>query len=91
MLTSDTNGIRAVIARSYPIEAQLELFMDKVVGAAECGPELVQRLRVAKFLCDKTESILVDEFDVRGIETLAALERVKEIRSSIDEILEAIG
>lgn len=90
MMTRDQiKSVKAEIARKYPIEGQLRLFMEKVVGRTDAsGAELAQKLRVAKFLCDKADKILVEEMDVRGSgEVLKALAEVEAIRKDVTDLL----
>lgn len=90
MTKDQIKSLKAQIARQYPIEDQLKLFMEKSVGKAEDGVDLARRLRVARFLCDKADKILIEEMDVRGAtEVLKALGEVASIRKDVDELLSA--
>lgn len=90
MTKDQIKSIKAEIARKYPIEDQLKLFMEKAVGRSDGGPDLIQKLRVARFLCDKADKILVEEMDVRGSqEVLKALAEVEAIRKDVNELLSA--
>lgn len=90
MTKDQIKSVKAEIARKYPIEDQLRLYMEKTVGQSDGGVDLIRKLRVARFLCDKADKILVEEMDVRGSqEVLKAFAVVESIRKDVNELLSA--
>jgi hypothetical protein len=89
---SDAKKLKAQIARQYPIENQLAVFMEKVVWLSPTPAELHQRLRVARYLATKAQSILTLEIDVRGAQdVLKAMEKVEQTSKVIDDLLKELG
>jgi hypothetical protein len=78
----------AEVARKYPIENQLKLFMEKVVYKTDSGPEFFHKLRIAKYLIDKTKQILVTEMSARGTTSImTGFKEVDDIEKIVDDLL----
>ena len=87
----NAHTVKANIAREYPIEEQLSLFMDKCVWNCKSPVELPRRLRMGRFMADKAMRILVEEMDVRGSQAaLKAMEEVEQTLTSISEVLNTL-
>lgn len=83
--------IKAHVARSCPAEALPEQYLTKALEVELGAAELTRRLRIARFLCDKSMRVLTLEMDVRGAqESLEAMEKVGKTRQTVNELLEAL-
>ena len=88
----DAQKIKAEVAREYPIEEQLALFMEKCVWACPDPADLPERLRMGRFMADKAMGILVQEMDVRGPrDALKAMAEVERTLNDINELLLVLG
>jgi hypothetical protein len=84
----NTQAVKAQVAREYPIEDQIKVFMEKSVAKATNSIDLVKRLQVADFLCVRAEAIAFQEVDVRGwAETNKAIAEIRSIHKDVKELL----
>ena len=91
---ADIPRIRAIIAQKFPVERLVSKKWTEVLEAqgSVSLSESIRGLKIVVFLCNKAETIIVDEIAYRSQEgTLRALDRVEGIKKDATELLKFLG